>query len=48
MQESVAGVKAGKAAGMKVVAITTTTTREKLSEADKIINHFNELILLDF
>ena len=45
VEDSVAGVKAGKAAGMMVVAITTTSAREKLSEADQIIDHFNELKL---
>jgi beta-phosphoglucomutase len=45
VEDSIAGVKAGKAAGMKVIAITTTSAREKLGDADKIIDHFNEFEL---
>ncbi len=45
IEDSVAGILAGKAAGMKVVAITTTNPKEKLADADMIIDHFNELKL---
>lgn len=40
IEDSLSGVKAGKAAGCKVVAITTTHSREELSEADTIIDNF--------
>lgn len=41
------GVTAAKKAGMKCIAITTTTTRENLKEADKIISSFSELSIQD-
>jgi beta-phosphoglucomutase-like phosphatase (HAD superfamily) len=37
------GVKAGKAAGCKVVGITTTHSREELVETDLIIDDFEGL-----
>jgi len=43
IEDSVVGVQAGKAAGMKVIAITTSFPREKLGEADLIIDSFSEL-----
>ena len=45
VEDSVAGISSAKAAGMQVVAITTTNPRQKLAEADMIIDHFNELKL---
>jgi len=45
VEDSISGVAAGKAAGMMVVAITTTSPRNMLSEADVIIDNFNELKL---
>jgi beta-phosphoglucomutase len=42
-EDSLSGVKAGKAAGCKVVGITTTHTREELSETDLVINNFVDL-----
>ncbi len=42
-EDSLSGVKAGKAAGCKVVGITTTHTREELSETDLIIDDFADL-----
>jgi beta-phosphoglucomutase family hydrolase len=42
IEDSVAGVKAAKGAGMMVIAITSTNSKENLNEADKIIDHFNE------
>jgi len=42
VEDSVSGIRAGKAAGMIVVAITSTNPKEKLKEADVIIDHFNE------
>jgi beta-phosphoglucomutase family hydrolase len=43
VEDAVQGVEAGRAAGMKVVAITTTRTREDLKEADLIIDNLAEL-----
>jgi len=42
-EDSIAGVQAGKAAGMKVVALTTTHTNEELSEADLVIKDYTEI-----
>ncbi len=42
-EDSLSGVSAGKRAGCKVVGITTTHTREALSEADFNIDNFVEL-----
>jgi beta-phosphoglucomutase family hydrolase len=39
-EDAVVGIKAAKAAGMKVIAITTTQPRRELSEADGIIDNF--------
>jgi beta-phosphoglucomutase-like phosphatase (HAD superfamily) len=38
-------VKAGKAAGMKVVAITTTHTKKELSNADLVADDYREINL---
>jgi beta-phosphoglucomutase len=43
VEDSVSGIHAALAAGMRVVAITTTNTRERLAEADMIIDNFTEL-----
>jgi beta-phosphoglucomutase len=43
LEDSLSGVKAGKSAGSKVIAITTTHTREELHEADLIIEDFTDL-----
>jgi beta-phosphoglucomutase len=43
VEDSIAGVKAGKAAGMKVVAVTNTTKRDELSMADVIVDSLAEL-----
>jgi beta-phosphoglucomutase len=40
LEDSLSGVKSGKAAGCKVVAITTTHSAEELYEADAIIGDF--------
>lgn len=42
-EDSTAGVKSGKAAGMKVVALTTTHSSEELKEADLVINDYTEI-----
>ncbi len=43
IEDSVNGVKGAKAAGMFTIAITSTFSREELSEADLIIDRFGEL-----
>jgi len=44
----VQGVEAGKAAGMAVVAVTTTRGRADLTEADLIVDGLSELKAEDF
>ncbi len=46
-EDSVAGVRSAKAAGMKVVGLTTTHTAEDLHEADKIIKDYTEINVTD-
>ncbi len=43
IEDSVAGVKAGNGAGMKVIGITTGNTAEKLQPSALVINDFTEL-----
>ncbi|CAH9017956.1 HAD family hydrolase [Candidatus Nitrosacidococcus sp. I8] len=43
-EASIAGITSGQAAGMKVVALTTTNTKEELSEADYIVKDFARLL----
>jgi beta-phosphoglucomutase len=45
IEDSLSGVTAGKKAGSKVIAITTTHSREELAEADLIIDDFDELTM---
>jgi HAD superfamily hydrolase (TIGR01509 family) len=45
IEDSLSGVKAGKGAGCKVIGITTTHTREELSDTDLIIDNFQNLQL---
>jgi beta-phosphoglucomutase len=42
-EDSTSGVQAGKAAGMKVVALTTTHTREELKDADIVIKDYTQI-----
>jgi beta-phosphoglucomutase family hydrolase len=42
-EDSLAGVRAGLNAGMKVIGITTTHSREELESAHLVINDFTEL-----
>ena len=48
VEDAVPGVQAGKAAGMAVVAITTTRTRQDLVQADRVIDRFTEVTAADF
>jgi sugar-phosphatase len=43
IEDSVAGVLAGKSAGMKVVALTHTHDRIFLLDADLVVDSFREL-----
>jgi beta-phosphoglucomutase family hydrolase len=42
-EDSTAGVQAAKAAGMKVVALTTTHSKDELKEADLVIKDYTEI-----
>lgn len=44
-EDSVAGIRSAKAAGMTVVALTTTHTAEDVKEADLIIKDYTEISL---
>lgn len=44
-EDAIPGIKAAKGAGMKVVGVATTHTREELTLADKVVNNFNEINL---
>ena len=43
IEDSLSGVEAGKAAGSKVIGITTTHTREELAHTDLVIDDFDQL-----
>ncbi len=43
MEDSTVGVEAGQKAGMKVVGITTTHSREELDHTDLVVDNFEEL-----
>ena len=47
IEDAVHGVRAAKAAGMYCVAVTTTTSREKLHQADRVVDSL-ELLPDDF
>jgi len=46
-EDSISGIKAGQAAGMKVVAIATTHSTKELEIADKVIVSFKDLSIED-
>ena len=43
IEDSAAGVQAGKSAGMTVIAITNTLPREALSHADHVVSNYEEI-----
>jgi len=47
MEDSVAGVAAAKRAGMKCVAVTNTNPKEKLSEADLVVDTLESVTVDD-
>lgn len=48
IEDSIPGVRSGKAAGMVVVAVTNTRMAEELHEADRIVSTLAELNASDF
>jgi len=48
VEDAVQGVQAGKAAGMTVIAVTTTRKRDELTQADIVIDSLSELNASDF
>jgi beta-phosphoglucomutase len=48
VEDAVQGVEAGKAAGMPVIAVTTTRDRSALSAADIVVDGLDELKAKDF
>lgn len=48
VEDAVQGVQAGKAAGMAVVAVTTTRNRPDLAQADMIVDSLAQLSAEDF
>ncbi len=47
VEDAVQGVDAGKAAGMKVIAVTNTRTREDLRQADRVVDSLEEISAKD-
>ncbi|MEM8486762.1 MAG: HAD-IA family hydrolase [Bacteroidota bacterium] len=43
IEDSLAGIKAGKAAGAQVIAVATTNTKAALGEADVVVERFADL-----
>jgi HAD superfamily hydrolase (TIGR01549 family) len=43
-EDAVVGIRAAKAAGMKVIAVATTQTKQDLAIADLIIDDYTELL----
>ena len=48
IEDAVPGVQAGRAAGMTVVAVTTTHSRDKLADADYVVDDLTCLKATDF
>ncbi|MDR3643078.1 MAG: HAD family phosphatase [Candidatus Doudnabacteria bacterium] len=48
IEDAVNGIKAAKSAGMKCAALTTTHGKEMLTEADQIVDSFEEIKLEQF
>lgn len=46
-EDSVAGIRSAKAAGMKVIGITTTHTAEEIQEAHKVIQDYTQITTRD-
>jgi len=48
VEDALHGVQAAQAAGMSVVAVTTTRSRAELAHADRVVNSLAELSAADF
>ncbi|MBI3946207.1 MAG: HAD family phosphatase [Armatimonadetes bacterium] len=48
VEDALVGVQAAKAAGMRCLAVTTTHPRERLQEADRVVDHLTEVTPADF
>jgi HAD superfamily hydrolase (TIGR01509 family) len=48
VEDAVQGVQAARAAGMPVIAVTTTRSREDLAQADRIVDSLSRLRAPDF
>ena len=48
IEDSIAGIRAGKAAGMRVLAVATTYPAEQLTEADLVVRSLEVLALEQF
>jgi beta-phosphoglucomutase family hydrolase len=46
-EDALAGIKAARAAGMKVVGVATSLPAERLAETDRVINDFTEITVND-
>lgn len=46
-EDTISGIRAGQAAGMHVIAITSTHGADELTLADEVINSFNEVRLAE-
>jgi beta-phosphoglucomutase-like phosphatase (HAD superfamily) len=46
-EDSIAGIQAAKAAGMKVIAIATTHTPAELKLADRLIYNYDDISIKD-
>ena len=48
VEDAVQGVQAARAAGMPVVAVTTTRSRDDLAQADRVVDSLSDLKASDF
>jgi beta-phosphoglucomutase len=44
LEDAVAGIQAGKAAGARVIAIASTLPPDRLGEADLVVRSFEEVL----
>jgi len=48
VEDAMVGIQAAKGAGMRCLAVTTTHPREKLAEADRVVDSLEEVTPADF
>ena len=46
-EDALVGIAAGRAAGMRVVAVATTEPRDRLAHADRVVDRLDELAVAD-